>query len=281
MAWSFFNSLKTGAKPIWIYRLVIGAQTFYYTSSSTTVTTPIGSPDVTFLSTQDWSPRAVKLGQLKRAQSTSKTSVTVTLPKNDVATDAVLTELGVVNMEITVWQGFAGDPDSEFVKVFIGSPQQVKPTLKNVTVVCNDLSSTLNNKGISRAIQAPCPYEIFGRGCGLLEAGYLVAGVADSMVGLTLNIPAASFHANGYFNRGRLKYGGSEQTIGLHVGASVTLVGIIGGLHEEIASVGTANVELLPGCKKSLAYCDTFDNTANYGGLPELLKSPYTGDGIL
>lgn len=281
MSWSFFNALTSGAKPVWLYRFVIGAQTFYYTSSGAAITTEAGVPDATFLTEQEWVPRSVSTGSLKRAQATSKTTVTVTLPKNDAATDAILLAIGIVTMEVTVWQGFLGDPDNELVKVFIGSPQQVKPSYTKVQLLCQDLSATLNNKAIARVIQAPCPYEIFGRGCGLAEGPWTVAANVTGMSGAVLTITEAAGYTDGYFGRGRLKYGDHQQTIGLHVGNQITLVGAIAGLEEAFETSGSVAVEILPGCKKSLAYCDTFGNTDNYGGLPELLTSPYTGEGIL
>lgn len=282
MAWEIFNALKTGARPTWLYHFEIGTQQFYYTSAAREFTTPIGSPSAAFLAEQDWQARSVKMSNVRRAQSSAKNNVKITLPREDALSAALLASVGITEIRVTVWQGFADDTDFEFVTMFLGTLKQLQPSYKQLVLTFTDRSSVLENSGITRVIQGPCPYEVFGAGCGLSENAHKFVSVATAIDGASVTVTGAEAFPARYFKRGRLKFGDQQQTIDTHNGSAVVVLsGPVAGLLEEITTSGSADVELLPGCKKSLANCEDFDNIENYGGLPKIRNSPYTGNGVL
>lgn len=279
MAWAAFNILLSGAKPIWLYKLTFGGQEFFHTSSGKIIHTPINSP-VSGFPANVWEPLAIKLGNVKRSNKTSKNNATITIPRNCAVADKILQERWNTGMKVEVWQGFYGDSDNEYITVFNGSPNQIKPSWAKVQLVCTDTTAVLENKGISRVIQTPCPYELFGRGCGLDETTFLTVGTATAWDDFLVTVTEAATQPDGYFNNGQMLYNGERQTIRRHVGDQLLIAGGHTALKNALANTNQ-NVTLLPGCRKSFDYCNTFSNTINYGGFRQLLKSPYDGDGIL
>lgn len=278
MSWNIFNALKRGAKPIWLFKIDVAGQSFFHVATGTPFSTPVGSPSAAFTEETLWTPLGLDIGSLRRAHSDSKSGITLKIPRETPVGQAFIYSPIAWKARFQIWQGFANDPDKEFVRMFIGIPTQIKPGFETVNIVMHDQTTTLINKGLTRVAQASCPFELFGEGCRLSDAAWRFDSVVTAVTSGVLTVPGADAYPNGHFNRGRILLSGDEQTILNHVGNFMQLAGPFYALQQATLPV---NVTLLPGCRKSLDACAAYGNELNFGGLgPYVLDSPYDGGSV-
>ena len=280
MSWNVFNKLLGSADPIWLFRVSIDGVDTFYTSRSRDFSTPIGVPNASFVSSTSWVAHGVAMQDILETVTPTKRNVSIIFPRNNQEISELLTSQVNKTVKITVWQGFESDPDNEYIQFFTGTVKQLQPSLLKIILICIDGSSDLDSYNISRVIQIPCPYLVFSDECGLSEPAFVLISPASSMTGNSVTIVGAASEADDYFRAGTLEYGGRRQTIKSHTGSSIVLSSDFPELKIALLS-GPVAVSLLPGCTKALSYCNFFSNVENYGGFPELTKSPYDGNGIL
>lgn len=124
-----------------------------------------------------------------------------------------------------------------------------------------------------------CQHALFGAACGLTKATYKKAGQmtptnprtrAVNVTGLTITAPAD------HFTSGTMVHVASGEEFSIITGslndAAGTLAAVLGHYSDQFTAGD--EVELYPGCRHTVAYCDgTFGNKVNFGGFPHIPNS--------
>ena len=282
MTWSAFNSLSFGSKQVWLVEISVGLALYHYVLAGKAITTGIGVPDASFVSTTQWAAAGITIDRINDSGNSRQRVVKIGLPTAIAAAQDILSLNTPARVGVKIWQGFANDPDSEYLSQFVGTVKQKNPRYTQLVLECFDDLEAFNTPALGRAVQRPCPFAVYDTQCGVPRASHRVSGTVTALDGLDLVIAEAALSADGFFNGGVIEYGGADQRIRRHVGSSVSLHAPVPGLAEYIAANGTAAVNILPGCTKSMQTCiDRFSNSINHGGFEDISTSPYDGSGIL
>jgi uncharacterized phage protein (TIGR02218 family) len=169
------------------------------------------------------------------------------------------------------------DPAQQRLSIWSGRVVAVSWEHPTSEVACERIATSLKRTGVRARYQRHCRHCHYGPGCGLDRATYEVPDVVSAVSNRTLlTLPAATGHADGYFNGGILAIGGVMRLIIQHTGDQVKINRPIVGL-----DAGTA-VSLYPGCDRSAATCkDKFNNVENYGGFDFIpTDGPFDGNNI-
>lgn len=292
MSWATWAATLIGSKPVYLYKIEKDAEVAFYTSrfadySAAPATMPIDFFDpADFFSRVDFfaetfSKRPIAHSAIRETSNSRKRSVTISLPRTDAFAQKFIGDLGAAETRVSIWQGFENDTvDKEFVRLFSGDVLIVKPAWGGISLVCEDDGTQGKAKGIADVIQRPCRHALYYGKCTLALADYQTTGAATAMTGNVVTVTEASAQADGYYSGGIMAYGGALQLITAHSGTTLTLLGQVGDLLADIAASGTQSVSIARGCNRSMSDCDSFANSANFGGFQHLTDSPFDGRSI-
>lgn len=278
MSWGVFDRLKFGAKPVWLLKLNIGGTEHFIASGSAPFTTLENNPDPGDPS-RTWRPGDVVVPDVDSSAGSGTKTFDVSIAINDEVSAILLSTGGRVSCSVSIYQAFRKDPLTECRPQFFGTVIQLRPSNDRLVLACNDNSSVLDNEGINRVVQIPCPYMLFSPECGVLESDHLQTVTLTGGTYLTYYADLSAF-SSGQFNYGRMTYGNEASVIISNTQGQINLNSRMPGL-EEAMKAGSPEVQLLPGCSKSTAACVAYGNLLNYGGFPNITRNPYDGNGIL
>jgi len=266
MSFAAISALISGKKPVWLYLLRKGAEYRYFTSRGTDFVGPgtdvFAQTDVFGdTNTDEFSPE-----------------VKLVFPQSNEFARLFLSDPGYDDNEVQIFQTFEDDPDAEIVCKFRGRVVDTRAFYKTITLAAENRFTTFRRKALVDVIQRPCRHALYHGGCGLNIADFQQPATVTGLSGNVATITSSPSQADGYFSGGVLTFGTQQQFIVKQVGSSFTLLAPVPGLADEIATNGSASVQIAPGCDLSMATCeDKFDNLANYGGFPWLTDSLYDG----
>ena len=179
---------------------------------------------------------------------------------------------------ITIWRLI--EDDGGYQVAWKGRVNGTKPVSTKVTLVCEQIFSSMKRNGLGPRCQRLCRHAHYGRGCNLSIDDWALFGAVDAIDGAIVTMPAAATKADGYYNGGMLLTNdGTFRYILTHVGVTLTLMRSIGALLQDYANHGYGNnygnvyggiaATIYPGCDHSTTTCKaTFNNLDNYGGMP-------------
>lgn len=263
---------KYGRRPIWLYDFTIGATTHrlcanaggYTYNGNTYITTPLVHSKI---------PISV---------STNRANVNIELPASNTVARSLLGDLGIVDTELRILQGFRDDPAQEFVTMFVGRVANIEPTKTRIRMTIENEMTTLNRKAIPAVMQRPCRHVVYHGACGLTLASFQSAATATAYDGSVVTSADAAGQANDYYSGGVLTFNGTPQMVVKHKGNKLTMLGVVPGLEESIATNGNAAIMLAPGCDLTRQTCKArFNNLDNYGGFPWMGDNPFSGRSIV
>lgn len=292
MSWSTWAAKVFGAKPVYLYKLEKDSDVAFYASRVSDISALPATMELNFFDPADFfapvdffaatfKGKPITHTAITITSTEAKKLVTLTLPRLDTFAQKFVGPLGIATTRITIWHGFENDPDGEFVRLFLGEILLVKPSMVTTSLVCEDFSSAMKNKGIADVIQRPCRHALYYGKCQLTIADWQDTGSATAMTNSTVTVTEASAQPDGHYAGGIITYGGALQLITAHSGASLTVLGSVGALEADIAASGPQPVTLARGCNRSMADCDTvFGNDDNFGGFEHLTDSPFDGRSI-
>lgn len=293
MTWAVFAALGIGSAPVYLYKIEKNNEAAYYTSRHAKYSAAPATMDINFFEAddffdsidffaQDFSPLPIAHSRIVESNAARKKIVTISLPRTDVFAQKFIGDLGGVTTKVSIWQGFENDvTDREFIQMFTGSVQVVKPAWGAVSLVCEDGGGYGKGKGLAEVIQRPCRHALYFGKCQLNLADFQDAGSASAMVSNVITVAEAAAKSDGYYSGGIVEYSGSMQLIVSHTGTSLKVLGQVGSLSQDITDSGAQSVLISAGCDRSMATCDqTFNNSANFGGFEHLTESPFDGRSI-
>ncbi len=249
-------------KPIDLYEFQRGVAYWRYTSAD---------EDQTYLS-HTFSAEPISRSEFSDMAEMNKKEFSVSAPYSiSVAQQFIAQPPGEV-VTLKVWQRHRHDVDVETRLAFVGRVLSPKWEGQGVTLSCEPISTSLRRTGLRRTYGAGCQHVLYrslnGLGCELDQADFRVTDTASAVVGSVITVPAASGHADGYYNGGFLWWQlpdgrrDGRMIIG-HTGELITLTSSI------VLIAAGDSVEIYPGCNHTKAQCNSrFSNTDNYGGWP-------------
>lgn len=145
---------------------------------------------------------------------------------------------------------------------------------------CQTVMAAMSTNGLRRNWQGPCPFTIYGNGCGVPQDDFRCDAVLSDTQGTVIKSPAFAGFADGYFDGGFIRYkdglDDDRRFIVSHAGDTLNL------LTPTLLPPG-ATVAAFPGCDHVLTgdCVNKFDNELNNGGqhtIPK--KNPFSSDPV-
>ncbi len=279
MAFSDYLSQVFGKRTVWLYRIVIpGVATYHVTSRGRDYESSAGKPDATFVSSTNWASTAILNGGVTQTTQAERAEVSVSLPTTGAIAQAILAYDGQGDIQVSIWQTFAGDPDEEYAVKFTGRVVRIQPGLLAVTVICEEGFTAMARSSVAQVMQRLCRHAHYfmtgdGGGCRLDVDDWKQAVTITAITGRVVTVPLAAMQPDGAFTAGILFWGGDEYFVQEHVGDALTLEAVPVGL----AAAVPEDADLVPGCNLTPEACIGFDNIENFGGFWWMTESPFDG----
>lgn len=291
MSVSDIAALISGKRPIWLYEFAKGNTRWYFTALRDEVIEPpifwsrpyYFTTDPLFF-TRQWDARTISHGRISQSAHSYRSELLIKMPLSDTFARQFLGPIGFAKTRVTIWHGYANDPDNQRIVKYTGSVVGAKADEGGtIELVCQSELASLDRKALPAVMQRPCRHALYGAGCWLTLADWQVSATATALgaSGLNVTVPGASAAADNHYRGGVLEFGDVREMITAHTGSALTLAARVPGLAEAIAADGSAPVKIAPGCNLSTANCDAFGNIENFGGFPFMADTPFDGRSIL
>lgn len=248
-----------------LFKLVEGANVWNLTSSDTAIT----------FGGDTYTPYVIGRNEVENKNELSRANVEVSFNIDSSIARRWLNGITDTNVTITIWS----KQDSVYSVIWKGSLAGVKPDIKAITLIFENVLTALRQSGLRARYQRSCRHVLYGRGCKLDKENFDIAGTASAISGSVVTVAAAASYADQYFRGGMLEApGGTLRFILSHVGNQITLIRPIKSLTDAVIIAPTA-VRLFPGCDRSMTVCNgTFNNLPNNGSFPFIpLRNPFSG----
>jgi hypothetical protein len=237
-----------GAQPYELY-LFQGTGVFFPLTSAENPITYLGNVYV---------PATVTRTEAEQSNEVVSGQIKVYLPKDHPLAQLLTPYLPSSPIGITVFGSHYSD--SETVVLFTGVIASARMT-DQCELTCNSAQYLLQRKIPQQLYQAPCSHIFGDPGCGAVLADHSYNGTITAIdsTGTVLTIPAFASIPDP-LKAGYLKFGNDYRMIVDHVGATVTLISPIAGMHSGAAVRGTA------GCNLDFSACAHYGRTISFLG---------------
>lgn len=279
MAFADYLGQIFGKRAVWLYQIIIpGVATYHVTSRGRDYESSADKPDATFVSSTNWVSTAILNGGVTQTTQAERAEVRVSLPTTGDIAQAILAYDGQGDISVAIWQTFAGDPDEEYARKFVGRVVTVQPGLLAVTLVCEEGFTAMARSSVAQVMQRLCRHAHYftsddGGGCRLDVDDWKQAVEITAVSGRVVTVPLAAMQPDGAFTAGILFWGGGEYFVESHVGDALTLEKAPPGL----AALLPEDADLVPGCNLTPENCLSFENIANFGGFWYMTEMPFDG----
>lgn len=253
------------AAPQELYRFVLGATVWRYTTAQAKVT----------FAGEDYAPAPLRRSAIEQTKEFGRAALTL-----EAAEDLPVAQPFVIGppdgvLSLTVFRQHAGD--GEFITWWKGRVVSVAFGPGTLRLRCEPIFTTLKRSGLRAHYQIGCRHALYNGGCRVNAADYRVTGIVQAVSGVAVSAPEFLAQPDGWFVGGRLAALGAQRMIVASSGGTVSLSSPIPGLAAGLT------FEAYPGCDHTLATCASkFANHLNYGGFPYTpVKNPFAGDAIV
>ena len=259
-----FITSRFAGRPVELYKFTYGpnsADTYRYTD---------GESPIVYLG-ETYVPIPIQRGATSNSGTLDNTTLDVTMPHT-----ANLPQLFRIyppghTVGLTILQGQVGDPDNQFVAVWVGRVISVSFEGIEAKVSAEPIVTSFRRSGLRRNYQYQCPHALFGPQCGASKAAATTNtstfAVTGRSVTLDMLLSDASKYVGGMVEWETASGRTEARTIlstSVDTGRSVVfLTGLPMGV-----SAGTA-LRVIRGCRHTLPACEADHNNAiRYGGHP-------------
>ena len=268
MVWSTFAALVSGKRPVWLYEVTVDGIVNRLTTRRGGYTYGGNS----------YSETALRHSNIRQTQAINRAEVSLIFPRTNTLAASIRDTLNGLETRVVIRTGDENDPDQEFRTFFDGRIIATRPNLTAIDLVCENRFTAFRRKAIGAIMQRPCRHALYFGGCGLNKEDFYTAGTATAISGDLVTVTEAALQADHFYTMGLIRFNGVEQMVRRHTGDTLRLYGPLTGLADEIATSGSAAVEISPGCNRSLTDCaEKFSNHANFGGFPFMTDNPFDG----
>jgi uncharacterized phage protein (TIGR02218 family) len=244
------------SQPVELYEFAYANKVFRYTSAD--------EPQA-YLGNA-FAPMPLRRDAIEQTQEINRSNIKIEMPRDaDVAEEFLIYPPAEV-MLLRIFRQHRGEADT--VLIWVGRVMNCEWQGSIATLTCEAVFTSLRRTGLRRMYGAQCPHVLYGNRCGVVKNSKKVSGTVATITNNLIVVAAAAAKPDGYFNGGLFEFLAVDgithkRAIIGHTGANITLSTGIRQLAE------TNAVDLFPGCKHTIADCDsTFANKLNYGGWP-------------
>lgn len=258
------------ARPVFLYKFILGTKSWRYASSATDVLLQDGTL---------WHACAISHDGVKQTGDATVDALTIDAPVELAPAQVFLANPPSKEMTLLIYQKDVSDP--EVYAIYSGECTQFTvPEYGKVHIVCETISVTLRREGLRFGWQRGCPYSLYDeRTCMVPKASHGVVKQILAINGnvVTVDIPDTDLSRYpGGFLEWTHPVKGTEylgiESAGVSNGTITTF-----GYPKELY-VGQS-ITMFRGCARTPAACQEFGNFANYGGVPNMPgKSPFDGN---
>lgn len=258
-----FDTLESSvesSRPIEIYTIAIGVDTFRFTSHSADVAIGVNT----------WEAIPISRGAVGQGAEERRRTVTVTLPTDNSFAQQYLnivpgqrTVVNIIRLQRDETPAFA--TQALIFKGLVASAQftndgnEVQLTLRSIEAAASRTIPRFTFMGL-------CNHVLFDNGCKVNPASFSMVGPAAAVSGNILTVTGANGQANGYWTGGWCKPNAQSdfRLILAHSGNNLTL------LLPFATNVLAADIQVFAGCNHQMTGdCATkFDNVLEFGGFP-------------
>lgn len=268
-----FETSVDGGRPIYLYRFVLGSNTWRYTSADEDVTAGGFT----------WTAAPISDMGISQTGESAQDALTITMDSQLSPALAFRGAPPTGAMVVTILRTHEGDPDGEVITAYVGEVSAVNtPTPNQAVLTCETLAATMRRAGLRLGWQRTCPYVLYDQlTCKVNKDAHAVTGTVDSIsaegvviVSEFAALPAGTL-SGGFITWVDPLKGNESRTIEIHHGSpagGITILGTTEGI-----TVGLS-VTAYPGCARTMAACTAFSNLPNYGGFPHLPGETPFGD---
>jgi len=229
-----------------------------------------GESPITYMG-ETYSPLPLQRGATSNSGTMDKTALEITMPHLAKIPQLFRVYPPSSTVSLTILQGQLGDPDNQFVAVWVGRIISVAFEGIEAKLSGEPITTTWRRSGLRRNYQYMCPHVLYGPVCKASKAAATVSVGIHAVLGRKVTLSAEIADAAKYAS-GILEWttpGGSVEvrtvlTVQVEAGRTVfNLTGLAVGL--EPGAVASA----IRGCRHTLVACqDDHNNAVNFGGHP-------------
>ena len=271
MSYDAFEESTEDGQPIEFYSFVIGSTTFRFTNGPKAVMTPDG-----FI----WKPAPISTDGIRQSGEAVSDAMQIIMPSGLSPAQIYVNSPPSTAMVVRVLKKQVAD--NEIKIKYIGTVSQCDfSSPGQATLTCETLSASMSRQGLRLPWQKTCPYALYDPvTCGVDMNAYAVPLRVLAIDEFDVQTDSAGAHPDGYFAGGFVAWDGGPRgmeyrTIESHTGFFIQMFGVTNDLY-----VGQ-QVTAYPGCQRTVAACQAFDNLPRYGGIPSLPgRSPFDGTPI-
>jgi uncharacterized phage protein (TIGR02218 family) len=264
------QSIEDG-QPVEFFAFALGTNVFRYTNSAKNEMTPDG-----FV----WQSAAISHDGFKQTGESATDATVITMPSE--LTPAMIFATSPPSGKMAVRILRKQRDDNETRVTYIGTVSQVNlDEPGKATVTCETLSASMQRSGLRLPWQRTCPYALYDPvTCGVDPEPLAVNVKILQVSGFWVRTDVAGSYPDGRFAGGFFRWNAAARgleyrQIEAHVGFDLRLFGVINDLY-----VGQ-ELQIFPGCARTVAACLSFDNLGRYGGVPNMPgRSPFDGNPV-
>lgn len=218
-----------------------------------------------------YTPVPIKRGSTSNTGSLDKSSMEVTMPHTLAIPQLFRIYSPSQTVLLTIFQGENGDPDGEFVAVWVGRVVSASFEGIEAKLSCEPISTSFRRSGLRRNYQYMCPHVLYGPQCQADKSAASTSMSVQSASGRQVVLTSTLSNPDRYIG-GMLEWvtaQGLDEARTILDAANIagktqlTLTGLTSGLTAGM----TANA--VRGCKHTLPSCiEDHNNAPNYGGDP-------------
>ena len=245
-----------------LYEFREGADAYYFTSSSTTIT---------YLG-MDYVPTNIQREKILQTSDPLREPINLTFPRTDSFASRFVAYEADKQYTVTIYRGTL--TGSTFAITYKGRVVEAIAQGNIVKLNCESIYTAIQNLGLQARYEYNCRHLLYGSQCGADPNSFKVNGTVVSNTGTVIEVVAVDAYTDGYFNGGILQDSFlNRRYILSHVGPNLTVSKSWASL-----DVGAA-VVVYAGCDRTKATCNTkFSNVINFGGFPWIpSKNPFEG----
>jgi len=264
------ESSVQGSRPIEVYSIALGSETFRYTSAE----------DAISLGADVYEPVPIARGSIAQGSDASRRELVITLPgDNEFARRYTLVVPGErATVSIIRLQRDESPTFATQVLVYKGRVQAVRfsDDGKTAEVALQSIESAKSQRIPRFTYMGMCNHVLYDQGCKVDPNLFSVTDAVSAVVGNVITVPAAAGFADGFFTGGFAKPAAQSdyRMVLSHVGASLTL------LLPFAEDVVGQSVQVFAGCDRRLTgdCSNKFDNAIEFGGFAFVpKKNPFEG----
>jgi uncharacterized phage protein (TIGR02218 family) len=215
-------------------------------------------------------PIAIGRDEIESKNELSKSNITVSVSLDNAMGRRWLKNAGEKVVGLTI---FTLDQETNNVMVaWKGRLASVKPNDKSIQLYFESIFTSLRRAGVRLRYQRTCPHVLYGNGCRVNKAPYMLDTIVNTVSGINVVIYQPAQAAEGWYTGGIFESDKGVRFITAHKGDNITLNRPIDGL------AASDFVKLYPGCDRSVSTCHTkFNNLLNNGSFPYIPnKNPFS-----